>query len=212
MAAEMIARVFIYLMAGVIGIAAGVSSALYLSGLWSTKKPMEFGNINVGGWVSDFAVGSKQASPYVRARVARHGLLALANTEAVYFVRGADDAGERLVENCDYQLTGGALPAGWWSITLYQTSDSKLPMNDDDALSVDATSVVLDGEEGSEAWRIRISPERAFDEPNWISSREAERFDLLLRLYVPEAGLLTDPEGTLAPPSIERLGCTEDSA
>ncbi|MEO1489112.1 MAG: DUF1214 domain-containing protein, partial [Pseudomonadota bacterium] len=183
-------------------------SALYLSGLWSTKKPMEFGNIAIDGWVSDFAVGSEQASPYVRARVARHGLLALANTEAVYFVRGTDDEGERLREDCDYRLSGGAMPAKWWSITLYQTQDSKLPINKDEALSVDATSIVTEGDR----WEALITPERPTDTPNWISSRNADRFDLLLRLYVPQEALLTEPEATLSPPSIKRLSCKGEDA
>ncbi|MEL6738752.1 MAG: DUF1214 domain-containing protein [Pseudomonadota bacterium] len=199
----MIMRGTVYLVAGVAGIAIGVASALYLSGLWSTKKPMEFGDVNVAGWVSDFAVGSEQASPYVRARVARHGLLALANTEAVYFVRAKDDEGARLREDCDYRLSGGAMPAKWWSITLYQTQSSMLPMNEDEALSVDATSIVAVGDR----WEALIAPERPEDTPNWISSQNSDRFDLLLRLYVPQEALLTDPEATLTPPSIQRLGC-----
>ena len=200
----MIARALIYLFAGIAGLGVGGGSALYLSGLWSTKQPMEFGDVNVAGWVSDFAVGSEQASPYVRARVARHGLLALANTEAVYFVRGKDDDGERLREDCDYRLSGSALPAQWWSITLYQTQNSMLPMNDDDALSVDATSIEAEGN----TWEALIAPDRPADTPNWISSRNADRFDLLLRLYVPQEALLVDPQGALSPPSVERLRCT----
>ena len=202
----MIVRGILYLVAGFTGIALGVASALYLSGLWSTKQPMEFGNVKVAGWVSDFAVGSEQASPYVRARVARHGLLALANTEAVYFVRGTDDDGERLSEYCDYRLVGGTMPAKWWSITLYRTQDSMLPMNDDEALSVDATSIVAEGD----TWQALIVPEGAGDTPNWISSRNSDRFDLLLRLYVPQEALLTNPEATLVPPSIERLRCMSE--
>ena len=120
----MIKRVLSYSAAVVLGVAAGVVSALVMSGLWSGKQPMEFSDVNVDGWVSDFAVGSDQASPYVRARVARHGLLALATSEAVYFMRNADNEGRPLSEDCDYQISGGKLPAGWWSITLYQTSDS----------------------------------------------------------------------------------------
>ncbi|MEO1731910.1 MAG: DUF1214 domain-containing protein [Pseudomonadota bacterium] len=208
----MILRTLTYLIIALAGIGAGVASALYLSGLWSTKQPMEFGNVNVDGWVSDFAVGSKQASPYVRARVARHGLLAMAQSEAVYFVRGTDGDGERLSASCTYRLSGGALPADWWSITLYETSNSMLPMNEDQALSVDATSIVIEGEEGGTAWQAVIAPERPTDAPNWISSRNADSFDLLLRLYVPSDAVRNDPEATLNPPTIERLSCEGDAA
>ena len=95
----MIIRPLSYIFAAIMGIGIGIASALYLSGLWTNKQPMEFGGVNVNGWVSDFAVGSEQASPYVRARIARHGLLALAQSEAVYFVRSFDDDGQALIEN-----------------------------------------------------------------------------------------------------------------
>ena len=191
-----------------LGVAAGVVSALVMSGLWSGKQPMEFSDVNVDGWVSDFAVGSDQASPYVRARVARHGLLALAKSEAVYFMRNADNAGRPLSEDCDYQISGGKLPAGWWSITLYQTSDSKLPDNDDAALSIDATSVIAE----SGAWSTLVAPQRPDGTANWISSRNSEDFDLLLRLYVPDQALLDSPESALSPPTIERLSCKGEAA
>ncbi|MEM6586083.1 MAG: DUF1214 domain-containing protein [Pseudomonadota bacterium] len=195
-----------------IGIALGAASALMMSGLWSSKKPMEFGDIDVDGWVSDFAVGSNAASPYVRARVARHGLLALAKSEAVYFVRDQDNSGERLRAECTYRLSGTDMPASWWSVTLYNTADSMLPFNEDGALSVDATSIIRPDQATSGPWQAIIAPQRPADAPNWISSRGSEGFDLLLRLYVPENALLSDPQATLPPPSIELLRCKGEGA
>lgn len=199
----MIIRPLSYIFAAIMGIGIGIASALYLSGLWTNKQPMEFGGVNVNGWVSDFAVGSEQASPYVRARIARHGLLALAQSEAVYFVRSFDDDGQALIENCHYRVSGGAMPADWWSVTLYQTPSSMLPMNDDTALSVDATSIEAEGEQ----WQATIAPDRPEQASHWISSRNAGNFDLLLRLYVPSADLLAKPNATLTPPSVERIAC-----
>ena len=60
------------------GLALGLGSALWLAGLWPARSTMAFGDVDVGGWRSDFAIGSEAADPYTRARVARHGLLALA--------------------------------------------------------------------------------------------------------------------------------------
>ena len=208
----MIKRGAIFLGAATFGITAGVASALLLSGLWSTRKPMEFGDVNVDGWISDFAVGSAQASPYVRARVARHGLLALAKSEAVYFVRGQDDEGERLRASCTYRLSGTDMPAQWWSVTLYNTADSKLPVNTDEALSVDATSVKRRDEATKGPWEAVIAPQRPSDAVNWISSNGSDGFDLLLRLYVPEDALLDSPDTALPPPSIEKLNCPGEAA
>lgn len=189
-----------YLSGGVLGALLGLGSALWGAGLWPAHDNLSFGNVNVGGWRSDFAIGSSAADPYTRARVARHGLLALAKTEAVYFTRFADDDGEPLREACRYRIGGGSMPAGWWSVTLYDAR-SMLPGNKDGALSIDA------GRTGPGAWQAVITSERPADAAHWISSRNAGTFDLTLRLYMPEPALLADPAAVLEPPSITRLGC-----
>ena len=194
-----------YLAVGSLGLALGFGSALWLAGLWPQRTNMAFGNVDVGGWRSDFAIGSKAADPYVRARVARHGLLALAKTEAVYFTRATDDEGAPLREGCSYRLSGGQMPAGWWSVTLYD-GQSMLPANTDGALSIDAERA------GGGAWSAVIAPERPAGEGLWISSRGADTFDLTLRLYMPDVALLADPNTALTPPVIKRLSCGEGGA
>lgn len=196
----MMRRPLIYLAAIITGCALGLGSALWLAGLWPPGRNLAFGNVDAGGWRSDFAIGSKAADPYTRARVARHGLLALAKTEAVYFTRAVDDAGAPLREVCTYRLSGGPMPAGWWSVTLYD-GQSMLPANTDNALSIDAEQA------GAGAWAAVIAPQRPGDATAWISSRGAGTFDLTLRLYLPSAALLADPEAALDPPRIERLAC-----
>lgn len=189
-----------YLVGVVAGSLLGLGSALWLAGLWPDGRSLAFGNVDVGGWRSDFAIGSRAANPYVRARVARHGLLALAKSEAVYFTRARDDAGAPLREDCTYRLSGGPMPAGWWSVTLYD-GQSMLPANTDGALSIDASRA------GKGAWEAVIAPQRPDDGTLWISSREAERFDLTLRLYMPSAALLANPNAALDPPRIARISC-----
>lgn len=189
-----------YLVGVIAGSLLGLGSALWLTGLWPEGRSLAFGNVDVGGWRSDFAIGSKAADPYTRARVARHGLLALAKSEAVYFTRTTDDAGAPLSDRCHYRLSGGPMPAGWWSVTLYDRQ-SMLPANTDGALSIDASRA------GEGAWEALIAPQRPDDGTLWISSREAERFDLTLRLYMPSAVLLANPNAALDPPRIERISC-----
>ena len=197
-------RALAYIVALAVGTVVGGGSALALSGLFPGLGAMSSGNVDVAGWKSDFTVGSEAADPYTRARIARHGLLALARTEAVYFTRNTDDEGQRLREGCRYRLSGGAMPAQWWSVTLYD-AESRLPMNDDGALSVDASRA------GDGAWSAMIAPQ-APGEGLWLSSRGGGDFDLTLRLYVPDERLIDDPAGTLAPPRVERLECAGDAA
>jgi hypothetical protein len=196
----MMKRAGAYLAAVILGLALGLGSALWLAGLWPARSNMAFGNVDVGGWRTDFAIGSKAADPYVRARVARHGLLALAKTEAVYFTRATDDTGAPLREGCTYNLSGGQMPAGWWSVTLYDAA-SLLPANTDGALSINAERA------GGGAWSAVIAPQRPMDGGMWISSRGAKTFDLTLRLYMPSAALLANPNAALTPPRIESVNC-----
>jgi hypothetical protein len=201
----MIRRTLAYLAAVAVGCVVGGGSALWMAGLLPGTNAMAFGDVDVGGWNSDFAIGSEAADPYTRARVARHGLLALARTEAVYFTRNTDEDGKPLREDCTYRLSGGAIPAAWWSVTLYDAS-SMLPANPDNALSIDASRA------GVGQWDALISAEHPQGEGLWISSRKAGSFDLTLRLYVPAPAVIEAPERTLSAPRIERLACAGEAA
>jgi len=189
----------------------GALTALWFGGLISSGPSI--GNaINIDGWASDWSIGSENANPYVRARIARNGLLAMRKEEAVYFAKTVDDAGEPLVESCTYQVSGGAYDAGWWSITLYD-GDSKLPMNEDGRLSFDQTAAdARSGETGSE-WSFLIASTAPSDpDMAWVSSKAAGAFDLTLRLYQPSQALLDDPSTVLVPPRIERVSCGTEAS
>ncbi|WP_170003986.1 DUF1214 domain-containing protein [Pseudopontixanthobacter vadosimaris] len=199
-------RLLVIILLALTGLAAGGASALWAAGLWPGRSALGFSDVDVGGWRSDWAIGGAAADPYLRARIARHGLLALSREEAVYLTRQTDEAGRPLTERCSYRLTGGRQPAGWWSITLYD-AESRLPMNNDEALSIDATKT-----EDANRWTALIAPRDPGDGGNWLSSRAAGQFDLTLRLYRPTAQVLSDPEGAIPAPRIERLSCRGDEA
>lgn len=196
-------RSFTYVCAAILGIAIGGYSALAMSGLLPGDRRTG-GSINLDSWYGDFTMGSEDASPYFRARIARHGLLALANSEAIYFTRAIDDAGEPFRENCKYQISGGPMPARWWSVTLYN-SDNFLPSNTDAALSFDASRAEAQSTDGQ--WTAIISPVKPEGGTGWISSKAAGNFDLTFRLYVPADGVLDRPEELINAPAIKRLDC-----
>ncbi|MEO0606767.1 MAG: DUF1214 domain-containing protein [Pseudomonadota bacterium] len=195
----------------IFGLNLGALSALWFGGLIDGGP--KIGNaIDADGWRSDWSIGSENANPYVRARVARNGLMGLRKEEAVYFMNTEDQDGARLTEDCDYRVSGGAMPAAWWSITLYDV-DNRLPMNEDAALSFDQTKAERLGTMDAEGWSFLISataPDGA--DPAWVSSRAGGEFDVTLRLYQPSADLLDDPEAVLIPPKIERLSCRAGAA
>ena len=81
-------------------------------------------------------------------------------------------------------------------------------MNEDGALSFDATKAQDTGTPDN--WSFRVSPQQN-GRPGelWVSSRNAGRFDLTLRLYLPDDALLAQPESVLTPPVIDELFCEE---
>ena len=98
------------LIGAVLGLAVGAASALWMSGLLP-GSPRLGNDVNADEWQSDWSIGSEAANPYVRARIARFGLLALRKEEAVYFTRAVDEEGRALQEACTYSVSGGSFPA-----------------------------------------------------------------------------------------------------
>lgn len=192
----------VLLIGGVLGLAAGAVTALYAAGMFGVGAGFS-NEINVDGWKSDWTIGSTAANPWTRARVARHGLLALTKEEAVYFTNGVDADGKRLSEDCTYEVSGSDMPGLWWSVTLYDAS-SYLPLNKDNALSFDKTKAATSGDGG--AWAFTIAA-KGPESGNWVSSQNAGVFDLTLRIYKPTPELIANPEDVLPAPVIKRLSC-----
>lgn len=170
-----------------------------LSGWWAITGGM--GGRSYSGWTGSTVTGSTDAGPWQRARVAISGLLALNKSQAIYFTRKTDDTGDPLREECRYQVTGGSLPGQWWSVTVY-AADNYLPLNDDDALSFDATEVSSDA---AGQWRAVLSPTKP-DGTVWASTRKAGSFDITLRIYQPSAPAQAD-FAMIPMPKVSKLDC-----
>jgi hypothetical protein len=179
----------------VVGLLLGVGSAV-----WVLGNGELLGAFEEDHWIGNDRVGSDAADPYTRGIVASIGLLALEKSETIYFHRYEDEHGGQMREGCVYELRGSALPARWWSITLY-AADDFLPVNGQRAFSVDASQVVADGD----GWTVRIAPDRG-DSTNWISNAEAGEFSLALRMYNPQAVALDDP-GSVTFPTVTTVSC-----
>ncbi len=197
----MLKRVAYVLSIFIVGGAVGVGSAFMMIG-----NGAMFGSIDNAGWRSSSTIGSVDADAYTRALVARIGLLGLNQNETIYYNRTADEAGRPLDARCVYRLEGAALPARWWSITLY-ASDHFLAVNGDDAPSIDATSIIAEPDGG---WSASVAATRG-QAPNWISAKHAGAFSLSIRLYNPEAAVRDDMAG-VALPTLTRESCVEGAA
>lgn len=177
------------------GFAAIIESGGHLS------QTDQTGAVVGGTWVTDFEIGSVEASGALRARIARKGLFALRRTEAVYYTRSVDHEGQTLRSNCIYHVAGSGLPAEWWSVTLYD-EHSMLADNIDDAASVNKDEIIME----NGAWLAVISNQRSEAAKNWISSNGSTTFDLTLRLYRPDLPYLMSGDAS-GFPNIERISC-----
>jgi hypothetical protein len=179
-------------------LAAGI--ALGLAATWTTTiRGAQSGNVSDGPWHTSLLTGSSQSGPYLRGFIAVHALLALSREETVYYIAKDDSDGHALDGHCSYRLEGRDPPSRWWSITAYGADDFLIE-NAADRYSVSMNSVTRrpDG-----TFTVALSQRQAGGD--WIPVA-AEAFDLMIRLYNPQAAVVTDPAG-VALPTISKAGC-----
>ncbi|OYY72485.1 DUF1214 domain-containing protein [Sphingomonas sp. 28-63-12] len=140
----------------------------------------------IGPWMTGSDFGTAAASPYTRAVVALRGLLALPASEARYYTATTDNDGRPLDGACRYRITGGALPAKWWSLTFYDPAGYLVP-NRAGIYSVGSVSL---GVAEAARWTVIVAPDQ--QPGRWLPSGGAGRFDLTLRAYLPADGGMGD--------------------
>jgi hypothetical protein len=74
------------------------------------------GAVSIGGWTAFPDIGTPDADPYSKARIARQGVLALGRAEGLAFVATHDAAGLPLRRDCTYRIEGTTPPARFWTL------------------------------------------------------------------------------------------------
>jgi hypothetical protein len=166
-----------YTLGVAIGLAAGVGSAAY-----AVRSGVLGSGASVGPWRTGVDFGAEAASARTRAVVALAGLLALPAREARYYTAATDDAGAPLDGRCRYRVSGKALPARWWSLTLYDAA-GYLVSNPTGRHSVQSAALAPAERAG---WTIVVAPDR--QPGHWLPTRSIDRFELTLRTYLPPGG------------------------
>ncbi len=164
-----------------------VGSALGLGATYVTAVHASLpGGVCDGVWHTNLSIGSSSGSPYTRARVALHGLLALNRSETMYYTATTDAAGDPLDGACTYKLKGRILDARWWSITAYGADDYLIP-GTDGHYSFSLNDV---RNNAGTNYTVKISAKESGR--YWIAVKPG-RFSLTLRLYNPDAPVVADP-------------------
>ncbi|MBX9813342.1 MAG: hypothetical protein A4S12_02775 [Proteobacteria bacterium SG_bin5] len=183
------------LLCAVAGGLIGAGGALY-----SVRSGALGNQRSLGPWTTGRDFGTAQASRYTRAVIALRGLLALPAREARYYNASVDSAGSPLDGRCRYRLSGGALPAAWWSVTLYDPAGYLVP----NAAGVYAIGSASLPPAEQRRWAVTIAPRPAAG--RWLPTGGVARFELTLRTYLPEDG----GRGEIAAarlPRIEKEAC-----
>lgn len=153
-----------------------------------------------GPWSANTDQGTADASALTRARVALFGLLALPAKEAMYFLARTDSDGAPLNGQCTYKVSGGEMDARWWSITLYK-GEGWLVKNAANRWSVAGNAPARDAKGN---WSFTVSPTKSEDV--WLPTGGTPKFDLTMRTYHPQGGLLNNPARARMP-TIKKESC-----
>ena len=182
-------------------LAAAASLALGLWSAWLTvRSPAPVDTIRLGVWQAWPNAGTADADPYSRARLARTGEIPLGSGEGLMLLALTDDTEDPLVSSCDYTIAGQTPPARLWTVALEDQDGHSVGMRDSvAALASDTLLRTGDGQ-------FRIVLSQRPQGGNWISTEEAARFRIVIRLYDTTARTGTELT-TLEMPKITREQC-----
>lgn len=159
-----------------------------------------------GGWSVNRHVGTYGEDLLLRALVARIGWGANVAEEALYPLTRTDHEGELLHGSNTYRLrfpAGGQPPVhAFWSLCAYG-DDLFFTEHPTDRYHVgDRAPHLVEGDDGSlEVVLAHERPEGADETVTWLPV-PADRFRLMMRLYLPEDALV---HGTYEYPAVERV-------
>jgi hypothetical protein len=177
--------------------------ALGVAANWlSLRGDPGFGAVRLGAWTSFPRLGGADIDPYGRAAMAVEGALPLGEHEGLAFVAGKDDEGYPLDSRCDYTLSGAALPARLWTLSVYDV-DGRPRRNEADRHGL--TSASLLRQAGGD---FAIFASREARPGNWLPLGQKSRFLLVLRAYQPGVSSLASAFEGLAMPKIARGACS----
>jgi hypothetical protein len=182
-------------------LAAAAALALGLWSAWlSVRSPAPVDTIRLGVWQAWPNAGTGDADPYSRARLARTGEIPLGSGEGLMLLALTDDTEDPLISACDYTIAGQTPPARLWTLALEDQDGHSVGMRGGvAALASDALLRAGDGE-----FQIVLSARPQGG--NWISTEEAGRFRIVIRLYDTTARTGTELT-TLVMPKITRGRC-----
>ncbi len=159
------------------------------------------GAVSVGPWTAFPDIGTPEADPYSKARVARDGVLALGRAEGLSFVADRDSTGVTLKSECSYRIEGALPVARFW--TLYATDRGHIALKSGIRRDASMHSLeVLRQADNSISIAVGARPEPG----NWLAVGGVGAMNLVLTLYDTPIASSTGLSG-IEMPRIVRIQC-----
>jgi hypothetical protein len=180
-----------------IALGGGAGSVLY-----ALNHSASFGAISVGPWVAFPDVGTPDADPYMQARYARDGSLALGRAEGVEFRAETDSDGAPLSIGCRYAVEGETPPARFW--TLNATDENQVSLAGVGSRQSVTSSLAILRDAATSRFVIEVGAEPAAG--NWLPVSGTGTMQLVLTLYDTPIANRTDLSDSNLP-AIRRIAC-----
>ena len=192
----MLRTIFLTALSVAIAIFGGAGSVWYL-----LRLEHGIGALSIGPWTSFPDLGSPNADPYSKARVARDGELALGRAEGLIFTATTDSTGVGLRRECRYVVEGTIPPARFWTLHAADGALAPLPVQDKRPQALHSQQVLrIPGNV------VSVNFSRSAAPGNWIATSGSGGMAIVLTLYdtqIAGGSALTDIEM----PQVIRQGC-----
>jgi hypothetical protein len=170
--------------------------------VWYALQAQEgVGAVTIGGWTAFPDLGTPEADPYSKARVAREGVLALGRAEGLSFVAQRDSGGDALRQECEYRLEGTVPSARFWTLFPADASGAVVGSGKRRAAALHSNQL-LRMADNSVSISVGVHPGPG----NWLAVSGSGAMFLVLTLYdTPIASSTGVADVEL--PQIHKVGC-----
>lgn len=170
--------------------------------VWYALQAQEgVGAVTIGGWTAYPDIGTPEADPYSKARVARQVVLSLGRAEGLSFSAQRDAGGGLLRRECQYRIEGSVPASRFW--TLYAAGRSGTPITSEGDRPAALHSFGLLRMEDDE---VSIAVGAVPEPGNWLPVQGVGPMSFVLTLYdTPIAG--STGIADLEMPRIIRVAC-----
>ncbi len=192
----MLKTAFLILVALAIALVGGGAS------VWYALKANEGGGaVTIGTWTAFPYLGTPDADPYSKARVAREGLLALGRAEGLSFSTETDSAGERLRLECTYRIEGAMPSARFWTLYAADPSGAAVKGGERRAATLHSQQFIRLADNS-----VSITAGPHVAPGNWLALAGAGPMSLVLTFFDTPIASSTGASDVVLP-TIEKVGC-----